>query len=278
MIKAGIILISTGHPNYGKMAYNLLNTLKAADPSTAVALIHDNKAIAHLPETERRAFDVLIELPSVYGTGFSAKLHLDQLTPFEKTLYLDVDMLWISKRKPSELLAELNGVQFTIITEGDSDKPNLKYYFWADEKEILQNYKIEWVPQTRSEVMYFEKGTKVFEKARQLNPERKLLTIRKFGTLIPDELYFNIAMGILNIKPHVMNWQPAYWARLNGDRLPEVKDLRNGFYLLSFGSNFVSSTLQKVYDNFMIATSHNLRTRWYKIQSKKMWAPGRLKM
>ena len=278
MLKKGIILIATGHANYGKMAYNLLSTLKVADASIPVALIHDAAAIAHLREDERVRFDFLIELPASYSNGFGAKLHIDQLTPFAKTLYLDVDMLWISQRSPADLFAELNGVNFTIITEGDSDAPNMKYYFWADESEILKKYKLEWVPQTRSEVIYFEKGTKVFSKARELKPERKLLTIRKFGILIPDELYFNIAMGILNVRPHVMNWQPAYWSRLNGDRLPELRDIRKSFYLLSFGSNFIASALQRVYDNYMIATAHKLGIRWYKIQSKKMWAPSRLKM
>ena len=72
MLSKGIILIATGHANYGKMAYNLLNTLKAADASTQVALIHDMAAIAHLREDERKRFDFLIELPASYGNGFGA--------------------------------------------------------------------------------------------------------------------------------------------------------------------------------------------------------------
>lgn len=271
-------MIATGHANYGKMAYNLALTIKAND-STPVAVIHDTIGISHLRESERAVFDFTIELPKDFNTGFGAKLHLDQLTPFKKTLYLDADMLWISQRPAADLFTELEGIPFTIITEGDSDNPNLKYYFWADQEEIKKAYKIDWVPQTRSEVLYFEKGTKVFSKARELKPERKLMTIRKFTTLIPDELYLNIAMGILNIKPHIMNWQPGYWPRLHNDALPEIRTLRNTFYLLSFGSNFVSSGMQKMHDNLMTAICYRTRIPFrYKIQSKKQWAPGRLKM
>ena len=196
-IENGIIIIATGHPGYGTLAYNLAVSIKAVEP-IQIAVIYDTPGIKYLDKKKQSIFDFMIELPADFRSGFGTKLHLDQLTPFEKTLCLDADMLWLGK-KPSALFAELEGVQFTAITEGSSENINNKYYFWADYDEIKSAYKVDKVWQIRSEVMYFEKGTKVFSKARELNPEKKLKTIRMFGENIPDELYFNIATAILII-------------------------------------------------------------------------------
>ncbi len=275
MLSKGIVLIATGHPNYAKMAYNLAMTIKAVE-GVQIAVIHDG--LPHLTPEQKSIFDLTIQLPGEYRKGFGAKLHLDELTPFEKTLFLDVDMLWLGW-KPSRLFDELAGVGFTSITEGHSDAINYKYYFWADPAEIKTAYKVDKVWQIRSEVMYFEKGTKIFKKARELKPENKLKSIRKFGPLIPDELYFNIAAAILNIDPHVPNWNPAYWPRMHGEVIPTLKELNNSYYLLSFGSNTVSPAMKKVYDNVMQVAAYKLGTPYlFKLKSKKEWAPGRLKI
>lgn len=277
MLKKGIILISTGHANYGKMAYNLAITIKGVE-SIPIAVVHDHTSLAHLNDKQKEVFDFMIEMPGAFAKGFGAKLHLDQVTPFDKTLYLDVDMLWLGL-KPSDLFKELDGVDFSIITEGTSDNPNNKYYFWADPKEIKEAYKVDKVLQTRSEVIYFEKGTKVFKKARELKPQLKLKTIRMFGEHIPDELYFNIATALLETKPHKEKWMPAYWSRLNNEIMPNLSVLFKEYYLLSFGSNAASPSMKRAYDNVMQVACNKLRMPYlFKLKSKKEWAPGRLKI
>ena len=277
MLKQGIILIATGHAQYGNLAYNLALSIKSIE-QVDIAVIWSDSSLSHLTEEQLKVFDYKIELPVDYRTGFGVKLHLDQLTIFEKTLCFDVDMLWLG-RNPSELFSELSGQPFTIITEGDSNVPNPKYYFWADANEIKSEYKVDKVYQTRSEVMYFEKGTKVFKKARELKPETKLKTVRKFGEWLPDELYFNIAMAILGIEPHIIKWMPAYWSRLHGEIMPNLSLLYREYYLLSFGSNAASPIMKRAYDNVMQVVCNNMRLPYqFKLKSKKEWAPGRLKI
>lgn len=277
MLKKGIILIATGHANYGNMAYNLAMSIKACE-NIPVAVVYAGDGLGHLTESQCNIFDHRIELPESYREGFGVKLHLDQLTPFDCTLALDVDMLWLG-RSPSELLGELEGVPFTIITEGNDEAPNPKYYFWADCKEIQDQYSVSRVWQTRSEVMYFESGCKVFETARGIDPESKLSTLRKFGTWIPDELYFNIAMALLKVSPHVPKWAPAYWARLHNEIMPNLSVLYRDYYLLSFGSNAASPIMKRAYDNVMKVVCNKLRMPYvFKLKSKKEWAPGRLKI
>jgi len=277
MLNKGIILIATEHANYGNMAYNLACSILSVE-QVGIAVVYSGAGLSHLTPEQRAIFSYEIKLPADFRTGFGVKLHLDELTPFENTLYLDADMLWLG-RTPSELFTELSGCGFSIITEGHSDAANPKYYFWADAKEIKEKYNVNKVWQTRSEVLYFEKGTKVFEEARKLKPESKLTTMRKFGEWIPDELYFNIAMAVLGIDPHKPNWMPAYWARLHGEVMPNLSVLYREFYLLSFGSNAASAIMKRAYDNVMRVVSNKMGKPYiFTLKSKKEWAPGRLKI
>lgn len=275
MLTHGIILIATGHSGYGRMAYNLAVSIKAVE-DVQIAVVHEGVALSHLTDEQRKVFNYIIELPIDYRIGFGVKLHLDQLTPFDKTLYLDADMLWLG-RKPSELFTTLNGTSFTTITEGNSDAINHKYYFWANVEEIQKEYGVTKVYQIRSEVIYFEKGVKVFKKARELRPEKKLKTIRRFGELLPDELYFNIAVALLGIE--LTPFMPAYWSRLNGEVMPNLSVLFRDYYLLSFGSNIASPVMKRAYDNVMQVAANKLGlTYMFHLKSKKEWAPGRLKI
>lgn len=273
-INKGIIIVATGHPYYGNMAYNLAVTIKAVE-DTSIAVVWSESSLSHLSESQVNIFDHKIELPADYRTGFGVKLHLDQLTPFTHTLCLDADMLWLGK-KPSSLMTELGGTSFTCITEGDSDKPNPKYYFWAEPEEIKQAYQVDWVPQTRSEVIYFEKKD-VFKFARRIHPEVMLKTIRRFGEWVPDELYFNITLAKLNIRPG--KFMPAYWSRLHNEIMPNLSVLYKEYYLLSFGSNAASPVMKRTYDNVMQVACNRLRLPYqFRLKSKKEWAPGRLKI
>lgn len=138
-------------------------------------------------------------------------------------------------------------------------------------------YQVEKIYQTRSEVIYFEKGCKVFQFCRKLHPEVMLKTIRRFGEWIPDELYFNIAIAKLGIE--IKPFMPAYWSRLHNEIMPNLSVLYKQYYLLSFGSNAASPIMKRTYDNVMKVVCNKLRTPYqFKLKSKKEWAPGRLKI
>lgn len=272
----GILIVATSLPGYGNLAYNLACSIRSVDTTIPIAVVWSERSLSHLTPEQAEIFTHKIQLPQLYRTGFGVKLHLDELTPFDKTLCLDADMLWLGK-EPAALFAELEGTSFTCITEGDSDKPNKKYYFWAEPQEIKEAYGVERIYQTRSEVMYFEKGTEVFKTARELQPETKLKTIRKFGQWIPDELYFNIAIAQLGLN--ILPFMPAYWARLHGEVMPNLSVLYREYYLLSFGSNAASPIMKRAYDNVMKVVCNKLKLLYvFKLKSKKEWAPGRLKI
>jgi len=270
----GICIISNSHANYGNMAYNLAVSIKAAE-EIKIAVIRDSVSLSYLTAQQKSIFDYQIDLPEGVS-GINTKLHLDLLTPFDKTLYLDADMVWVGYKKPSDLFKEMQGKEFAILTEGDDKTPSGKYYFWADLKEIQSQYKVDKVYQTRSEIMYFEK-TKIFKKARELKPEKKLKTIRMFGDHIPDELYFNIAIAVLGLE--ISKWEPAYWIRLNDDKVLKPLDLSTNYYLLSAGGNYASNSLKKIYDNAMRYAAKKLSVQhMFVLKSKRDWAQGRSKI
>ena len=278
MLKRGIILFACGHPYYGRMAYNMALSIKAVDPLFPVAVVHSEQSLSHLTDDRRVIFDQMILLPG--GTGFGVKLNLDLLSPFEETLYCDVDMAWMPRRSPNELFDELKDVEFTSITEGHTDEPSPKYYFWADPVEIRKKYSIEGkIYQWRSEVMYFKKTEKVkdlFSLARSIHANPGLDSVIKFGSQVPDELALIVATAKLGIEPHVYKWCPALWPRLHGNNYGA--DLYEKYYLLSCGGNYATGDIKKIYNNILKAACSKLGTKHvFPLQDKKSLLPDRAK-
>lgn len=260
MLKEGIILLASEHTLYGRLAYNLCLSVKAVDASFPIALVHDSKAISHLSNEQRGLFDQLIDMPC--PGAFGAKLYLDQLTPFEKTLYLDVDMAWLPKYSPRDLIRSLKETDFACITEGSTEDPSPKYYYWADVDEIRKVYGIGKMYQWRSEVIYFirsERVVKMFDRARMIYENPGLSTVHSFGGYVPDELAINIATALEYIEPHVYKWTPAYWPRLHGEHISSLEGLYTKYYALSCGSNVVSGNTKKLYDRIIKAAAYKLK-------------------
>lgn len=275
----GILIFAIGHPYYGRYAFNLAVTIKAVE-NVPIALVHNNSSISHLDESQRGIFDKLIYAD--LKPNCSAKLHAYGLSPFEKTLVLDADMIWLPVHKPSELLDQLNGVEFTAITEGSTDQPSAHYFFWAEVDEIRQKFGITGtIHQWRTEVMYFEKSEKVadmFEDAIRINNNHGLAYVKEFAEGIPDELSINIAAAKHEIQPHKLNWQPSYWPQMHQNTIPQADTLYREYYLLSAGGNYNTDNTKKLYNNIVKAQSPKLGLSFaYGLQSKHSFLTERRK-
>lgn len=286
MIEKGILLIATNYPIYGNCAYNLLLTVKAMEPHCQVALAHDEIALSYLTDDQRARFDILLPFN---GSGFGGKLHVDLITPFKKTIFLDADMAWMPKHPPSTLFANLEGVEFSAITEGcynletGADDINKKYYMWADIEEIISVHKLTTgkLYQFRSEMMYFTQSKKVkslFAKARKIYAQPRLKTIKQFGKQVPDELALNIAAAQLGVEPHRYKWTPAYWSKLHGENVPSFEELYNSYYLLSAGSHMANDSLKRVYNRIVMAAANKVGERYpFPLKNKSDVIKDRLK-
>jgi hypothetical protein len=267
-IPCGILLLAIGHPYYGRMAYNLAMSIKAKDSSVHITLVYTEGSISHINERNLHLFDNKLAIDAT-NQPFGAKLLLDQLTPYDRTLYMDVDTLWVNKCSPAKLFDELNGIAFTGITEGMHDysdpnksDANKQYPTWADLDEIKSVFQLQnsIIYQWRSEFMYFEgQGQDVFEYARVAYARaQELTTVKKFADHIPDELAINIAVNQCGMWPHEYKWKPTYWDRLYGGNMTDIADLQANYYAISCGSNYNGAALKRTYDRICAASAARL--------------------
>lgn len=288
-IPRGVILLAVRHPYYGRLAFNLAATIKASE-AIPIAIVHDDKSLTHLSDSQKSVFDHFVSLPKHIGEGFAPKLHLNELSPFEETIFFDADMLWLPVRKPSELFEELGIADFSAITEGwceletlDCTNVNQMYYFWADVKEIKEAYGLKSgkLYQWRSEVIYFKKTDKIdqfFRTAQEIHANPNLKSIKSFATYVPDELSINISAAIHGIGPHKEKWTPAYWYKLFKDQIPGTATLYR-WYLISFGGNAANGSLKKIYDQIASMALKKIgKQHVFGLHSKNSYLTERAKM
>lgn len=281
--ECGILILALCHPYYGRMAYNLAMSIKSRDVRTNITLVYTRSAISHINNDNMWVFDNKMEIAN-NENPFGKKLDIYNLSPYERTIYLDVDTLWVNKSAPSALFDQLRGVAFTGITEGfhDYSEPSKSdhskhYFFWADLDEIKKEFEIKnTIFQWRSEFIYFEKCEKIsnlFIDGYEIYSELQrglLKSVKNFADNIPDELAFNIACGIHGITPHKYKWQPSYWDRLHGGNVPPIDELNSKYYIISCGSNANYGSLKRVYDRVAAASAYKLKLQHvFSLISKK---------
>lgn len=246
----GILLIAVGHPYYSFMASNLAISIRYHNPELPIAICHDNQGFNLLEEWQRELFQqVVIPDKILNGDPYSLKLHLDELTPFKKTLFLDVDMLWNNDRKVSDLLDELNGVEFTMICRSQMTSEEKPLSRWVNLEEMAKAYNQNDFYDVSSEVIYFEGIPKIFDEARKAYKKPKV-KVSQFGAGLPDEAFFMIAMAKTDIKPHQVPFEPTYWEPRYFPK-QHNRAFISQFYAISVGGAYTSSFIKKIYDSLM---------------------------
>jgi hypothetical protein len=284
--KQGIVLIAVNSPYYGRMAYNLAVTIKAADPNMPIAVIQGGAGLNHLSDDQISIFDYITEAPEGVPP-FKLKLHLYDLSPFDKTLFLDSDMLLMTGQQPGELFRQLSGIQFTGITEGwydyqtQTDYGNVKYHYWCNpaqacELHDLKNRLYQW----RSELLYFErcKETKALFKLALKLYEKPLVDFKGFvDGAMPDELAFNLATAKLDMHPHVIKWQPVYWHRIHN--FAPLNSIIHTHFFLSAGGNWATAEMKNAYNRIASFAHRKLGLQYlFTLQSKKAIIKERVKL
>lgn len=264
----GVIILALGHYNYGLMAFNLALSIKNLSPDTKICVVHAGNGLSRVSEANRnKYFDEVIECPQEYiagGNFIRAKVHLLDLTPFHKTLYLDADMIWSNHLSIENLFAELSNseIKFSCINEGyvnitdGTSTLNEKYTFWAELNDIKKayienkNFRNGNLYQLRTELMYFvncREVKKMFRDAKNIYDGHSI-PVKRFGIHTPDEFAFNIAACMNNLAPHKEKWMPVYWHyRHFGMRIDQHQILKR-FYAYSIGGSVMQDTVKKQYD------------------------------
>lgn len=218
-MKKGILLIAIGHENYILMAANLAAGIKCNCPDMPIALAVDNKMIfsVNMPQDYSKLFDTLITVPAEYYTTdgktefIKVKTHMYDLSPFDETIFLDVDMAWINNRNPEDLFNQLQDVDFTMANTGEAKGESV----WANIAEVKKAWKTD-KPfyNYHSEFVYFKKCApvkKYFEKVKAVYDKPRVKGTSFGGARIADELAFQIASMVLDYYPHQNNFLPTFW-------------------------------------------------------------------
>ena len=252
----GICIITAGSPYYGGWALNLAMGLKHTDANTNITLLNYGLGNNHI-KPYLHIFDNVIDISKemVTRNGFESmiksKLWLHELSPYDETIFIDADVIWFPFKPISQLFDELQGVDFTIgcrsLSELDS-KPRL---VWSKSEDLKQFgdkcYNLS------SEFIYFrksDKNAKFFELCRSIfdNPP---VAYTRFDGGVPDELAFQIAMMMTDIKPHKTPFLPFYWESYEKKmrKVPEIYNTE--FYGYSIGGAAINSHQKMIYDNLV---------------------------
>lgn len=256
------------------MAYNLALTIKATGSTIPVALVYDKPAVAHLNEDQLKMFDHLILSDWDWN---KIRFNIDRISPFDLTLQLDADMLWLWK-DPDILFEQYKDVELLVTNEGyyeietGEEKLTGNYGWLADRDQTVKLYKLKGkLYQMRWELLLFKKTDnvrKMFVKAEAIRKNPKLKTWIFEGQPV-DEFAFYVAANIYNLDQVETPFYAAYWCRRT-TKNPRVGELNKTFHAVGFGGNTANYYYREMYDTIMEIACRKLGLPYtFKLQSKR---------
>ena len=307
----GFVILALGHSYYGRMALNLAVSIKASDTSANVTLLHSKGMLDPFNRDERAFFsngdingDYQLSCIEVDESLYTfkgnkeyqmAKCSVYDLSPYDQTVYLDADSIWLETLKPDQLFAKCwnNPVLFQCINEWDiqkewgclwtvqKDKPN------EGLKQIRELYGItdhRTIYEMQSSFLYFEKSRVAkafFDTARECYIKRPF-HFWEWNGGIPDELVFNISTAINNIKLPEFPYTPLcfndYTWNFKGDPKRDCSfgkrdTIFNKYFAFSMAGNTNSSNAITLYDS-MVKSAYSkfisrIRFPWFWKQKRQ---------
>lgn len=286
----GVLILALGHPYYGRLAAQLAMSIKSNTPEINISVVKTANSLNHCNADYLKYFDNIIDCPKEYyinNKGFEdfikAKIYLYDLTPYDKTIYLDADIIWLQNKNINQLFDELNEAEFTIQNRGAFELGNgsldNKLSWWCNVNDILPAYNIKkgTYYSLSSEFIYIKKADnlyKYFEKCKWVYNNIKIKHT-KFAGGIPDELIFSIAMILTDYYPHKTYFVPIYWEQAEKRRLIGA-ELNNSFYGYSLGGKIVGDREKKIYNDIVQKyCNQNGLKHYFQAKDKVQWLPER---
>ncbi|MBE9174998.1 hypothetical protein IQ225_06195 [Synechocystis salina LEGE 06155] len=197
-LKKAVLTIATGKPIYIQMAVNLARSFKWWHKDSDIKFVIATDQKAFIPP-DLSDIEIVELLPNQYGQGFSTKLHLDQITPGEKTLFVDADCLCVGSLESvfDRFVGHTVSVIGKTILEGD---------FFGDVESIRKQFSLDYLPYFVGGLYYLEKNnlcTKIFETARNLEPRYDEMGLIRLRGRPNEEPLMAIAMSMNGQKPIV---------------------------------------------------------------------------
>lgn len=293
-MKKGIVIYALGHNNYYRMAEVLAASLivnGAREDDISIGLICDNESKLVHPEL----FNVIIHLPvekfTVKGKVVfnHATILVYDLSPFDVTIKLDADMVWLNNRKPSDLFKSLEEVDLTFENNGFAElqKADRKRSVWAPPEEIQKAYNFtgeEKCYTVFGEFLYFKKSKEnksFFSKVKSIYHKPKVACASFSNGTFTDELAFQIAIMQTGKYPHQDHFAPILnlFLGYNQFRDKYAYQLPATFYAYSIGGNITPTWQRNQYNTLAnhYFTKLGLQNP-FQVVDKKRFLPERIKL
>jgi len=181
-----------------------------------------------------------------------AKVKLFERTPFDETLYLDVDGVMLNN--PETIFEELKGEKLFVHPMGKGGKNDNISYSWANNDVVWNKFglKEDSIFNTcQTSIIYFTNDAEDFFVRLEENYKNKLSQneYREMwgrSNQHPDELYYSITMAQMVIQPK--EFRPVFFP----ERLENISTIENDYYVLSmYGGNNVKPYAKELYDRIM---------------------------
>lgn len=271
-MNTGILLIAVGawgNGFYYQLSYNMAISIKSSNPKTQIALLTDDRDLKYLTDKQRLVFDYVILVSDNHFTEnykinpFLLKTKIYDLTPFDNTLYLDSDGLFVGDKNIDLLFDELKKIDFQIHevrrytqeqahesgmiwTKPKDNSPNLFCELWKayDLKDAVfaeYNSSFIWFKKTDANKIYFDKV--------QENYMDRRLDFKAIGTNYPDEMAWSTATAQLKHYSAKENYKPCYFEWEHTSK--ELEYIRKNTYFMMMAGGYQIGRLVSFYDNII---------------------------
>lgn len=287
----GVLIVALGHNNYGRMALNLAASIRYLDKRISIHLVYTESAVVNIEKylhvfTSKEICNPAYSQYKGKTAYIKSKVHIYDLSPFDKTLFLDADTIWLPcNKKASEVMDELSGVELAIANKGFFDfehsAPDPSYSQWVAMEEVRAAYNFSKGKyySLHSEFIYFEKcdnNVAYFQKVKDVF-ENPIVSPVTFAGAIPDEVAYSIASILCNHYPHQDNYLPVYWQPREKKKTAYSR-IHEQYYLLSIGGKMLTDSTVHEYDRLAraYASKENIANPFLSAKNAKMnWLPER---
>jgi len=245
-LSKGILLIALGR-EYNKLAYNLTKSIKQYS-DLEVACITDSTDGEFL-----NAFDHVIT-PKVcdYVEGkqfnpFKLKTFMYDYSPFDQTIYLDVDAVCLK-----DISNLFTSFKVQEVARYNYENAHTSDCVWFNNlKDIFKLYDLKNdYPEYNSSFVAFEKSDKnkvYFDLVKKMYFDRRF-DFTKIGRNYPDEMAFGIASSMLGHYSVDTDIPVCFWWSNKKLGLQEIKEK---YYFLGYAGGYVASKYLGYYHSMM---------------------------
>ena len=191
MNNTGVITIANGGLPYYKMAAALFDTARMHVPHLATAVVTDN------PDYFKGICDHVIPSGNFDKDACLLKLHLDTLTPFDRTLFIDADCFIV--RDIMSSVEEFSAHEFALVTE----QLMTHGHWYTDIERWKSALNVPFIPKFNGGMIWFKRGpvaAKTFADARAMIDKYDEYGFTKFRGWICDEPLIASAMAMNGIR------------------------------------------------------------------------------